>query len=323
MATIQNLLEVKDLTKTFPAKEGFGTFKQRVYALNGVSFVMKEGETLGLVGESGSGKSTVGRLILRLLEPDSGQIQFAGKNLLQVPPNEMRSLRKSMQIIFQDPFASLNPKKTIEQILEEPFIIHKIGDKKERKERVATLLQKVGLRQEHRTQYPHEFSGGQRQRIGIARAIALNPKFIIADEPVSALDVSVRAQILNLLQDLQNDLGISFLFISHDMSVVSHFCDRVAVLYLGKIIEMGNRQAIFERPAHPYTEALLSAVPQMYGETKKRRILIKGDISNLREAPGTCVFKNRCPIKEPVCDQEMPELKEITPGHFVACHLRS
>lgn len=310
------LLEVKDLKKYYPDGR-----KTTVRAVDGISFSLKKNETLGLVGESGCGKSTAGRAILRLVEPTSGEVVYKGKNLLRLPPAEMRSLRKEVQIIFQDPYASLNPKMTIGRILEEPFRIHNVGSKAERKEKAVELLRRVGLSSDHIDRYPHEFSGGQRQRIGIARAVALHPEFIVADEPVSALDVSVRAQILNLLRDLQDTLGISYLFISHDMGVVEYFCDRVAVMYLGRFVELADRASLYTSPRHPYTQALLAAIPTMEVEKRRESLIVKGDVPT--SAPSGCAFHTRCPIKEQHCAEAVPDLKEVAPGHFVACHLRS
>lgn len=310
------LLEVKDLKKYYPDGR-----KTTVRAVDGISFSLKKNETLGLVGESGCGKSTAGRAILRLVEPTSGEVVYKGKNLLRLPPAEMRSLRKEVQIVFQDPYASLNPKMTIGRILEEPFRIHNVGSKAERKEKAVELLRRVGLSSDHIGRYPHEFSGGQRQRIGIARAVALHPEFIVADEPVSALDVSVRAQILNLLRDLQDTLGISYLFISHDMGVVEYFCDRVAVMYLGRFVELADRASLYTSPRHPYTQALLAAIPTMEVEKRREPLIVKGDVPT--SAPSGCAFHTRCPIKEQHCAEAVPDLKEVAPGHFVACHLRS
>ena len=309
-------MEVKNLKKHYS-----GGLKTTVRAVDGISFSLKKNETLGLVGESGCGKSTAGRAILRLVEPTSGEVVYKGKNLLRLPPAEMRSLRKEVQIIFQDPYASLNPKMTIGRILEEPFRIHNVGSKAERKEKAVELLRRVGLSSDHIDRYPHEFSGGQRQRIGIARAVALHPEFIVADEPVSALDVSVRAQILNLLRDLQDTLGISYLFISHDMGVVEYFCDRVAVMYLGRFVELADRASLYTSPRHPYTQALLAAIPTMEVEKRRESLIVKGDVPT--STPSGCAFHTRCPIKEQHCAEAVPDLKEVAPGHFVACHLRS
>lgn len=313
------LLEVKNLKKYFPhATEN--NPKGFVRAVDGISFSLTKGETLGLVGESGCGKSTAGRTVLRLLEPTAGEVIYKGRDILSLSQQEIQPLRKEAQIIFQDPYASLNPKRTVGNILAEPFRIHNIAT--ETKARVIELLQRVGLSPDHYDRYPHEFSGGQRQRIGIARAIALNPEFIVADEPVSALDVSIRAQILNLLLDLQKSMGISYLFISHDMGVVEYLCDRVAVMYLGKFVEIADRARLFASPLHPYTQALISATPTMESGRNKGRLLIKGDIPSAANPPSGCAFHTRCPIKEKKCEASAPELREIKPGHHVACHLK-
>ena len=315
------LLEAKSLKKHFQVKTSNQGIKT-VHALNGISFVLHEGETLGLVGESGCGKSTAARTILRLVEPTSGEVFYKNQNLINVKNNKLRSLRKEMQIIFQDPFASLNPRKRIRKILEEPFDIHGFTSSKEKHERITWLLERVGLLPDQVEKYPHEFSGGQLQRIGIARAIALSPSLIIADEPVSALDVSIRAQIMNLLFDLKQSMQISYLFISHDMTIVRHFCDRVAVMYLGKIVEIADSYSLYKNPSHPYTEALLAAVPSIDLEIKKQRLKIKGELPNAMDMPQGCAFYSRCPIREKRCEQSIPELKEIKPGHQVACFLR-
>jgi oligopeptide/dipeptide ABC transporter ATP-binding protein len=315
------LLKVKNLKKHFQAKDSSGT-TQTVYALNGISFILREGETLGLVGESGCGKSTAARTILRLIEPTAGEIFYREQNLLALGQNKLRSLRKEMQIIFQDPFASLNPRKQIGKILEEPFDIHGFTDPTEIQERVAWLLDKVGLSSDQVDKYPHEFSGGQLQRIGIARAIALNPSMVVADEPVSALDVSIRAQVINLLLDLKESMQISYLFISHDMAIVRRFCDRVAVVYLGKIVELADSESLYNVPQHPYTEALLAAIPSIDPESKKECVKIKGDLPNAMNMPKGCAFHTRCPIREKRCEESIPQLKETRPGHHVACFLR-
>jgi len=313
------VLKVKNLTKHFQVRvPNYGA--QTVHALNGISFLLREGETLGLVGESGCGKSTAARAILRLVEPTSGEVFYRNHDLLALKKNELRSLRKEIQIIFQDPQASLNSRKSIKKILEEPFDIHGLTKSKEGK--VEELLEKVGLTTEQADKYPHELSGGQLQRIGIARAIALNPSLIIADEPVSALDVSIRAQIINLLFDLKESMQISYLFISHDMTIVRHFCDRVAVMYLGKIVEIADSASLFSNPRHPYTEALLAAVPSIDLDNKKENLKIKGDLPSSIDMPKGCVFYSRCPIKEKKCEQSVPQLNRINSSHEVACFLR-
>jgi len=318
------LLEVKHLKKYFPIKGGvFSKTIGHVYAVDDVSFALHRGETLGLVGESGCGKSTTGRTILRLIEPTAGEIHFEDQNITELGKSEMRALRREMQIIFQDPYASLNPRMTIGSIIGEPLEIHKIAKGAEKEERVATLLQKVGLRAEDMRKYPHEFSGGQRQRIGIARALALNPKLIICDEPVSALDVSIQAQVLNLLGDLQEEFGLSYLFIAHNLNVVEHISNRVAVMYLGKIVELASDKELYENPQHPYTEALLSAVPIPDPTVKKKRIILQGDVPSPINPPSGCHFHTRCPYKEKICEEVEPVFKDIGGGHWVACHLRA
>ena len=319
----ETLLEVTNLKKYFPIKGGvFSRTIGHVYAVDDVSFTVDKGETLGLVGESGCGKSTTGRSILRLIEPTDGKVHFEGQDITALDKNTMRSLRREMQIIFQDPYASLNPRMTVGSIIGEPLEIHKIARGSEKTERVASLLQKVGLRTEDMRKYPHEFSGGQRQRIGIARALALNPKLIVCDEPVSALDVSIQAQVINLLEDLQEEFGLSYLFIAHNLTVVEHISDRVAVMYLGQIVELASDTDLYNDPQHPYTEALLSAVPIPDPTVKKKRIILEGDVPSPIDPPSGCHFHTRCMYKEKICEEEAPEFKHIGGGHWVACHFR-
>lgn len=315
------LLKVEQLKKYFPKqKKGFTRTKEVVKAVDGVSFEVKEGETFGIVGESGCGKSTTGRMILRLLEPTDGKIYFNGIELTSLSKNEMRKARRDLQMVFQDPYASLNPRHTVEDILEEPLIVHGIGNKNERKERVKEFLQIVGLNTYHAKRYPHQFSGGQRQRIGIARALMTNPKLIIADEPVSALDVSIQAQILNLMKRLQEDLKLTYIFISHDLGVVRHISDRVGVMYFGRLVEIADCDSLYEEPLHPYTKVLLSSVPIPDPDYKKEEILVKGDFSKSVPKNG-CLFQTRCPFATEACKTMVPELKQVRPGHSVACHL--
>ena len=317
------LLDVKHLKKHFPIKGGvFSKTIGYVYAVDDINFTLEKGETLGLVGESGCGKSTTGRTILRLIEPTDGAIYFEGQDITGLDKGAMRALRREMQIIFQDPYASLNPRMTVGSIIGEPLEIHKIARGSEKEERVASLLQKVGLRAEDMRKYPHEFSGGQRQRIGIARALALNPKLIVCDEPVSALDVSIQAQVINLLEDLQAEFGLSYLFIAHNLNVVEHISDRVAVMYLGQIVELASDEELYKNPQHPYTEALLSAVPIPDPTVKKKRIILEGDVPSPINPPRGCHFHTRCMYKEKICEEVEPEFKHIGGGHWVACHFR-
>ncbi|PLS17767.1 dipeptide/oligopeptide/nickel ABC transporter ATP-binding protein [Bacillus sp. M6-12] len=318
----QPLVKVENLKKHFPIKGGvLGKQIGEVKAVDGVSFHINQGETLGLVGESGCGKSTTGRMLLRLLEPSEGKVYFEGKDILELSSGEMRRMRREMQMVFQDPFASLNPRHTVEKILEEPLIVHGMKDNAERKKRVQELLEVVGLSSYHAKRYPHQFSGGQRQRIGIARALAVNPKLIIADEPVSALDVSIQSQVLNLLQDLQKEFNLTYLFIAHDLGVVRHISDRVGVMYLGNIVELTDSEKLYESPKHPYTQALLSAVPVADVEHKKERIILQGDVPSPSNPPKGCPFHTRCPKAVDVCSSMKPVLKEVEPGHYAACYL--
>jgi oligopeptide/dipeptide ABC transporter ATP-binding protein len=318
------LLSVRNLTKQFALKGGlFSRHINSVHAIDGVDFHVDRGETLGLVGESGCGKSTTGRCVLRLIEPSGGEIHFDGKDVRSLGADELRILRRDIQIIFQDPYASLNPRMNVGAIVGEALIIHQLTKTKQQfEERVVDLLETVGLRADHMGRYPNEFSGGQRQRIGIARALALNPELIIGDEPVSALDVSIQAQILNLLMELQDELKLSYLFVAHDLAVVEHISDRVAVMYLGRIVEITDKTSLFETPLHPYTEALLSAVPiPKYSARNRKRVILKGDVPSPINPPSGCHFHARCPYAMVRCRSDVPELREVMPGHWAACHL--
>lgn len=315
-----DLVVVKDLVKYFPIRAGvLQRVKAHVQAVDKVSFSVKEGETLGMVGESGCGKTTVGRAILRLIEPTSGSVFINGEDIVQMRSQSLKQARRNMQMIFQDPYASLNPRLPIGESVMEGLHIHSIGHPRERWDIAINMLKKVGLEDYHARRYPHEFSGGQRQRIGIARALALQPKFIVCDEPVSALDVSIQSQVLNILKDLQAEFGLTYLFIAHNMSVVEHISDRVAVMYLGKMVELAEREELFRNPLHPYTKALMSAIPIPDPTVKRERIILKGDVPSPLNPPKGCRFHTRCPIAIDICSQEEPEFKELAPGHFVAC----
>ena len=317
------LIEVENLKKYFPVKKGIlSRSVGEVRAVDGVSFSIKRGETLGLVGESGCGKTTVGRTILRLIEPTAGRVSFNGENLLELDGKRLRSLRASLQIIFQDPFSSLDPRMNVGQIIAEPIRNHMKVSKTEIRQRVADLMERVGLHPEQISRYPHEFSGGQRQRIGIARALALNPLAIICDEPVSALDVSIQAQVINLLARLQEEMQLSYLFIAHDLSVVEHISDRVAVMYLGRIVELATDKALYQNPLHPYSQALLAAVPVPNPEIIRKKILLQGDVPSPMNPPTGCTFHTRCPECTELCSQESPVFKNMGNEHWVACHLR-
>ena len=319
------LIEVDNLTKHFPITHGLIIQRKigDVQAVDGVSFTIKEGETLGLVGESGSGKTTVGRTILQLYRPTSGSVYFRGEDLTKLEGKDLRSARRNMQMVFQDPYASLNPRLSVGNIVVEPLEIHGIGDKKSREMRVAQVLELVGLNPVFINRYPHEFSGGQRQRIGLARALVLEPEFLVLDEPISALDVSIQAQVVNLLEELQERLGLTYLFIAHDLSMVRHISDRVAVMYLGKIVELASRDELFNNPLHPYTQALMSAVPipDPIQEKQRQRTILEGDIPSPVNPPSGCRFHTRCPVRIGICDKEEPEWREVAPQHWVACHV--
>ncbi|BBA75695.1 dipeptide ABC transporter ATP-binding protein [Bacillus velezensis] len=321
----ETILELKDVKKYFPIRSGF--FQRKVgdiKAVDGVSFSLKRGETLGIVGESGCGKSTAGRTMIRLYKPTDGRILFKGQDISGLSEDKLRkSVRKNIQMVFQDPFASLNPRKTLRSIIKEPFQTHHMYSMSERNERVEELLAKVGLHPSFANRYPHEFSGGQRQRIGIARALTLNPELIIADEPVSALDVSIQAQVINLMEELQDEFNLTYLFISHDLSVVRHISDRVGVMYLGKMMELTDKHELYGNPLHPYTQALLSSVPvtRKKDAVKRERIILKGELPSPANPPKGCVFHTRCPMAKPICKEQIPAFEEAAPGHYVACHL--
>ena len=320
----QAIVRAESLRKSFRGpSRGMGRGHAELRAVDGVSLDVMPGETLGLVGESGCGKSTLGRLLLRLQEPTSGRIYFEGQDITALSQSALRPFRSKMQIIFQDPYSSLNPRMTVRAALSEALRVHgTVAAHSEEEQRIAALLERVGLRPEQMRRYPHEFSGGQRQRIGIARALAVSPSFIVADEPVSALDVSIQAQIVNLLRDLQEELGLSYLFIAHDLHIVEHVSRRVAVMYLGRLVELATSEQIYARPRHPYTEALLSAAPEPDPTARKRRLLLEGDVPSPLDPPSGCAFHPRCPlVKKGLCDQEVPGLRAVEPGHEVACHL--
>lgn len=325
MTTTNNndLMIVKDLKKYFPVKSGLlQRVTAQVKAVDGVSFTIRSGECLGMVGESGCGKTTVGRTILRLIEPTAGSVVFDGQDIATADSKTLKAMRRNMQIIFQDPYSSLDPRVPIGESISEGLLIHGMKDSRERNAIVVDMLRKVGMEEYHSRRYPHEFSGGQRQRIGIARALALRPKFIVCDEPVSALDVSIQSQVLNILRDLQHEFGLTYLFIAHNLSVVEHISDRVAVMYLGKMVELTDREELFRDPRHPYTQALMSAIPipDPKVRAKRTRIVLKGDVPSPLNPPPGCRFHTRCPIAQDVCSKQEPEFRELKPGHWAACH---
>ena len=318
-----SLLEVRDLKVHFPVRQGlFSRVKNYVRAVDGVSFEVQQGETVGLVGESGCGKTTLGRAVIRLIEPTAGQIVFEGGDLTQLRGEPLRQKRRQIQMIFQDPYGSLNPRMTVGEIVGEALDVHRLTKSaSERRLRIEELLQQVGLDRAHVTRYPHEFSGGQRQRIGIARALAVQPRLIVCDEPVSALDVSVQAQVINLLQDLQRQLGVAYLFVAHDLAVVEHISQRILVMYLGRVVESAPSRRLISTPLHPYTQALISAVPEVNPSAKQSRIILTGDVPSPINPPPGCPFHPRCPVAEARCRTEVPALRELSPGHWAACHL--
>ncbi|WP_405174622.1 dipeptide ABC transporter ATP-binding protein [Paenibacillus sp. FSL H8-0261] len=315
------LIEVKSLKKFFSVKKGFFGTTRYLHAVDGISFAIRKGETFSLVGESGCGKSTTGRLVTRLLEPNDGEVWFKGQNISHISDNQMRPIRKDIQMVFQDPYASLNPRMKVKDLVAEPLLIHTKLSSKERDKLACELLETVGLNSIHAERYAFEFSGGQRQRIGIARALSVRPSLIVADEPVSALDVSIQSQVLNLLQDLQEEYGLTYLFISHDLSVVEHISDRIGVMYLGSLVETADKDTLYDRPMHPYTQALLSSVPVPDPTLKKERIILKGDLPSPVNPPSGCRFHTRCPSCMEICKQHVPIFREVEPGHEVACHL--
>lgn len=314
------LLEVRNLKKWFPVKGARGKY---IKAVDDVSFMLEAGKTLGVVGESGCGKSTMGRSVLRLLEPTSGEILFRGQDFIHMKDAQLRQMRREMQIIFQDPYASLNPRMTVGEIISSPLKIQKIySDKEEMRSHVLKIMEVVGLNQRYYNRYPHEFSGGQRQRIGIARAIALRPALVVCDEPVSALDVSIQSQVINLLRELQRSMNMAYIFISHDLSVIKHISDRIMVMYLGHVVEMADKNELYENPAHPYTQALLSAIPIPQRHIRRDKIILEGDLPSPADPPSGCIFHTRCPMATEKCSKERPPVKEISPGHICACHLK-